>query len=379
MRAMPVNCESLQRGQPTIFNDRRGCNAATPPLLMSAGLRLTGLSMRVVLAFVLLCFSALAALAQGPQRLVLAHAGEANSMQAVAAEEFAKRLQARLAGKVAVEVFGAGALGNENFIVQKVRDGDIDLVIATAIMSSISGEFGAFELPYLVLSREHVAKVRDELLRAHFEPAGRRAGLEVLALWDDGFRHVTMTRKPIVSPRDFDDITLQVPQGEWRLRLFRSLGANATPQDNAMKLSDARKLVQLGVVDGREMSLSQIESTKFFEIQPHLSLTRHVFAPMYLISGAAKFAALPADVQIAVKTVARELQDWTARVSAAKERAILASLQSKVKINSIDQLDFLMVSLPIYQEFGQLVPEGKSIVRLLYDPTSFLQIATTGR
>ncbi len=308
-------------------------------------------------------------------RLVLAHTGEPDSMQAVAVEEFSKQLNRQLGGRVTVDVKGAGALGNESFILQKVRDGDIDLVLVTAIMSSVSDKFGAFELPYLVLSREHMAKVRDELLREHLAPAARRSGYDVLALWDDGFRHVTMTSRPILRPKDFQNTTLQVPQGEWRLRLFRSLGANPTPQDNNLKLSDARKLVQLGVVDGREMSLSQIRSTKFYEIQRYLTLTRHVYAPMYLVAGSAKFAALPADVKAAIRSIALRLQDWTSRVAAARERAIMADLQTKMQINSIDQFDFLIVSLPIYQEFSKLVPDGREIVKLLYDPTSFMALS----
>jgi TRAP-type C4-dicarboxylate transport system substrate-binding protein len=332
---------------------------------------------RLIVLFALI-FSASAPPAGAVQRLVLAHAGEAGSMQALTAQEFSRRLRERLDGKIAVEVFGEGALGNENFIIQKVRDGDIDLVIVTAIMSSVSDEFGAFELPYLVLSREHVAKVRNQLLKSYFRPAARKSGLEVISLWDDGFRHVTMTNKAIVTPRDFDGVTLQVPQGEWRLRLFRTLGANATPQDTNLKLKDARRLVELGVVDGREMSLSQIQATQFFELQPHLSLTRHVFAPMYLVGGFEKFASLAPSVQDAIQDVARDMEDWTAQVSAAKERAILADLKTKVQVNFIDQLDFLMVSLPIYQDFGRLVPRGKEIVKLLYDPASFLQAGTAG-
>lgn len=296
-------------------------------------------------------------------------------MQALAAQEFAKQLTQMLGSRVAVDIKGAGTLGNESFILQKVRDGDIDLVIVTAIMSSVNDAFGAFELPYLVLSREHIAKVRDELLHMHLGPAARRSGYDVLALWDDGFRHVTMTNAPIRSPRDFENKTLQVPLGEWRLRLFRSLGANPTPQDNALKLSDARKLVQLGVVDGREMSLTEVLSTRFYEIQRHLTLTRHVYAPMYLVAGSRKFAALPANTRAAIKAAATRLQDWTSRVATVRERMIAVNLKGRIAVNEIDQLDFLMAALPIYQEFAETVPNGREIVKLLYDPTSFTAIS----
>lgn len=309
-------------------------------------------------------------------RLRLAHTGESGSMQALAAQQFALMLMEETGGRVMVEVSGAGKLGNESFILQKVKDADLDLVLVTAIMSSVDDAFGAFELPYLILSREHVARVRDQLLAEHLVPAARKSGYEVLGLWDDGFRHITMTNRPIVSPRDFHDITLQVPQGEWRLRLFRSLGANATPQDNALKLSDARKLVQLGVVDGREMSLSQIEATQFHEVQRYLSLTRHVYAPIYLVAGSGKFAKLPPDVQAAIRKTAAALQDWTARVAAANEREIVERLRNRMAVNEIeDPLDFLVVSLPIYQEFSRLVPQGKELVKLLYDPTSFMMLS----
>ena len=160
-------------------------------------------------------------------------------------------------------------------------------------MSSAVDAFGMFEMPYLVKNREHMKKIEAAVVWPSLAPMAEAKGYKLLAVWENGFRHITNNAKPIVKPADLAGMKLRVPQGKWRVKMFQAYGANPSP----MALSEVFVALQTGVMDGQENPLTQIYSSKFQEVQKYLSMTGHVYTPAYLATGKTKFASLPADVQ----------------------------------------------------------------------------------
>jgi tripartite ATP-independent transporter DctP family solute receptor len=193
-------------------------------------------------------------------------------------------------------------------MMQKLKLGTIDMVEPSTIMSSEADIFGVFEMPYLVKSREHMKKIEKELFWSKIEPDAEKKGIKVLAVWENGFRHITNNKHPIVTPADLKGIKLRVPEGKWRVKMFQAYGANPSP----MKFSEVFTALQTGVMDGQENPFAQIASAKFYEVQKYLSLTGHVYTPSYLVVGTKKWAGYPADV--------RKVLDETAK-STERQRA----------------------------------------------------------
>jgi TRAP-type C4-dicarboxylate transport system substrate-binding protein len=77
-------------------------------------------------------------------------------------------------------------------------------------------------MPYLVKDRPHRAKIEREIFWPKLEPAAEAKGLKVLALWENGYRHITDSKRPIVKPADLQGIKLRVPEGKWRLKMFQA-------------------------------------------------------------------------------------------------------------------------------------------------------------
>src|SRR5215207_392278 len=90
--------------------------------------------------------------------LKLGNTNPASGNQSLVAEEFAKRVNEKLAGKVKVTVFNNSQLGNERELLQKLKIGTVDISQPSTIMSTIATEFGVFDLPYLLKDRAHVAR-----------------------------------------------------------------------------------------------------------------------------------------------------------------------------------------------------------------------------
>ncbi|MGE3627845.1 MAG: TRAP transporter substrate-binding protein, partial [Hyphomicrobiales bacterium] len=305
--------------------------------------------------FTFLAGAALTALLAGPVQaeteLKLGHVGNPGSLYEMVSQEYAKRINEKLAGKYKVVVFGSSQLGPDKDMMQKLKLGQIDLSLPSTIMSSVAPEFGVFEMPYVIQDRPHMKRVSDELLDSVFQPAVKAKGYRILAIWENGFRHITNNVRPINKPEDLKGIKLRTPKGEWRVKMFQAYGANPTP----MAFSEVFTALKTGVMDGQENPFVQIHSAKFQEVQKYLSLTGHVYSPVYLAAGEDKFSKLPQDVQKLLTDTARELQAWVYTKAGELDESLFTDLKAKMEVNTPDKDAFIKASGSIYEDFGSQV------------------------
>lgn len=288
--------------------------------------------------------------------LRLAHVSSPGSMGALSADDFARRVNETLAGRVHLTVFGSGQLGTDEVLMIKLRLGTVDFAAPATVISSVVEGFGFFEMPYLVKDREHLERIEQEIFWPHIEPLAQQRGYKVLALWEHGFRQITNNVRPIVTPADLRGIKLRTPKGYWRVRLFQGFGAHPSP----MSLGEVFVAIQTGVLDGQENPLQQIYASRFQEVQKYLSLTNHLYSPVFLTAGAEKFAKLPPDVQDTLVRLARETQQHTYDSAGQMDEDIMKEMaRSRIQINESDRDSFVAASKAIYEQFGKEVPGAR--------------------
>ena len=302
----------------------------------------------------------LASPALAQTEIKLGHVGEPGSLFQLSADEFARRANEKLGDKARVVTFGSSQLGTDEEMLQKLRLGTADMGIPSTVMSSVVAEFGLFEMPYLVKDREHMKRIEEEVVWPTLAPAAEEQGYKVLAVWENGFRHITNNVRPIVTPQDLAGIKLRTPSGEWRVKMFQAYGANPTP----MSFSEVFTALQTGVVDGQENPLTQIYSGKFQEVQDYLSMTGHVYTPAYLLVGKNRWESLPEDVRQILEETAKETQAFVYETAARLENELLTKMQeeSDIKVNEADKDAFIKASAPIYEDFGAQVEGGKEMI-----------------
>ena len=314
------------------------------------------MKLRIVLA------AALAAFAGGvaaQTEIKFGHVGEPGSLFAASAEEFAKRANAKLGGKAKVVVYGSSQLGGDKELLQKLKLGTVDIALPSTVMSSEADLFGVFEMPYLVKDRKHMQRIEKEVFWKTLAPAAEAKGLKVIAVWENGYRHITNSKRPINKPADLQGIKLRVPEGKWRVKMFQTYGANPSP----MKFSEVFTALQTGVMDGQENPFTQIYSAKFQEVQKFLSLTGHVYTPAYATVGTKKWASLPADVRKTLESVAKETQAFVYQEAAKAEDDLLQKLKSGgMQVNTPDKNAFVAASKPVYEEFAKEVKGAKEVI-----------------
>ncbi len=301
----------------------------------------------------------LAGVAEAQLEIKLGHVGEPGSVFQKSADEYARRANAKLGGKAKVVAYGSSQLGSDEEMVQKLKLGTIDMALPSTVMSSQVDLFGVFEMPYLVKDRAHMMRIEKELFWSKLEPEAEKKGLKVLAVWENGFRQITNSKRPIVKPADLAGIKLRVPGGKWRVKMFQAYGANPSP----MKFSEVFTALQTGVMDGQENPFTQIYSAKFQEVQKYLSLTGHVYTPAYLTVGKAKWESLPADVRKILEDTAKETQAYVYEVAAKDDDELLGKLKAAgMQVNEVDKDAFIAASKAIYDEFGKEVAGAKEVI-----------------
>jgi tripartite ATP-independent transporter DctP family solute receptor len=289
----------------------------------------------------------------------IGHTSAPGGLFDVSTKEFAKRANAKLGAKATVQAFGSSQLGNDSEMLKKLKLGTLTFALPSTVMSTVVDEFGLFELPFLVKDRQHMRKIRDQVILPKMMPEVEKKGFQIIAVWENGFRHITNSKRPINVPADLQGLKLRTPKGAWRVKMFKAYGANPTP----MAFSEVFVALQTGVIDGQENPYAQIYPAKFYEVQKYLSITGHVYTPAYVTTGKAAFAKLPADVQQILKDVAVEIQEFVYETAAKMEDDLLEKLKAKMQVNTADKKAFIAASGSIYEEFGKEVPGGSDLVK----------------
>jgi TRAP-type transport system periplasmic protein len=301
------------------------------------------------------------ALAQ--QIVRLAHVGNPGSIYDIVAVEYAKRVNEALRGKVEMRTFHSSQLGTDEQMIKGVKLGAPEMFIPSSIMSTVDARYGVFEMPYIIVSRAHMKKVTEnrEVLKALGDPLPRQ-GMRLLAFWENGFRHITDNVRPIVKPEDLKGIKLRVPSGVWRVKMFKTYGANPSP----LAFAEVYSALQSGVMDGQENPLSQIWSGKLHEVQKFLSLSGHVYSPSYIVASESFWQKLPADQRQVLEKLAVEMGDYSRATGERLDRELLEKITAggAPKVNEVDKEAFIKASAAIYQDFGKEVPGGGELVKL---------------
>lgn len=314
---------------------------------------------KALVASIMVAGSLMAGTAQAQTEIKLGHVGEPGSLFDRSSQEFARIANEKLGGKAKVVVFGSSQLGGDSEMLKKLKLGTIDLSLPSTVMSSEVPVFGLFELPYLVKDRDHMVRIRDEIVTPTLVPAAEKDGYHILGVWENGFRQITNSKRPITKPEDLQGIKLRVPKGVWRVKMFKAYGADPSP----LAFSEIFVALQTGVMDGQENPLAQIYPARFYEVQKYLSMSDHVYTPAYLTAGRSWKKFSP-EIQKALTEAAQEVQPTVYKIAAEMDEDLLKKLkEAGMEVNQVDKTAFIKASAGIYKSFEDEVPQGGELIK----------------
>ena len=297
--------------------------------------------------------------AQAATNLTLGHNAAPGNPRSIATERFAELVRERSNGNISVRVAGSEQLGNEQSLLTSLRTGAVSMTVnSQGSTSALIPELAALGLPFLFTDSAAAFMVLEGPIGEELAQRFAKVQMVPLGWWDNGIRHITNSKRPIVKPDDLKGIKLRVPPGKWRVKMFQAYGANPSP----LAFSEVFVALQTGVMDGQENPFAQIYPARFQEVQKYLSITGPVYTPAFVTAGAS-WDRLAPEIQKVLADTAKEVQPVVYKIAADLEDDLLKKLRAAgMQVNEADKDAFIKASDAIYKEFSAEVPEGKALI-----------------
>jgi len=258
-------------------------------------------------------------------------------------------LNAKTGGKIKINAFWGGSAGGDLPATQALRAGTQEMVCTSSSpLVGIVKELGAFDLPFLFANEKEADAVLDGPAGAYFNKKLEDAGLVNLAYWENGFRNLTNSKRPVARAEDFDGVKVRVMQNNIFLDTFKTLGSNAVP----MAFGEVFTALETKTIDGQENPFVTIETSKLNEVQKYLSVTRHAYTPFLVLYSKKLFDQLNAQEQAVLREAAMEGQKVQRAANRTLNEQSLANLKVKGmmvnEVTSAEQLRMFQKVRPVY-------------------------------
>jgi TRAP-type transport system periplasmic protein len=212
--------------------------------------------------------------------LKIGYANTKESHLGVGVTTFCDEVQSKTAGRYVCQHFPSSALGGEREMAEGLQIGTIDAAnLTTGPLGNFVPEVRVLDLPFLFRDYDHARKTLDGPIGQEMLSKFQGKGVVALAWTENGFRHMTNNKRPIVKPTDTMGLKLRTMENKVHMEGYRAFGIQPTP----MAFPEVFGALQQGTVDGQENPIPVILASKFAQVQKHLSLTGHVYSPAVLM------------------------------------------------------------------------------------------------
>ncbi len=280
----------------------------------------------------------------------VSHPTPATSHYGVGSQAFCAELEKRTSNRYKCQI-QAGA-NDERASIEAVQLGTLDVTnTSTGPVSNFVPEVGIVDIPFLFRDYAHARAVLDGPIGQDILAKFPSKGLIALAWTENGFRHMTNSKRAITKPDDVKGLKVRTMQNPVHIQAFQSIGVQPTP----MAFSELFTALQQGVVDGQENPIPVILSSKFSQVQKHLSLTGHVYSPAMLLMSPALWNKLNDADKAAFREAAKAGAAAQRKKVNDDENAGIAQLRAEgvEVVTNVDGQAFRNAMTPVWAEFAK--------------------------
>lgn len=286
------------------------------------------------------------------------------SNQGRAAKLFAEQVEKASGGKMRVRAIGAAALGPDTQMQQALIGGAQEMMVgSTATLVGISKEMALWDTPFLFNSAKEADALLDGPVGDKVRAKLQDKGLVGLVYWENGFRNLTNSKRPISKMEDLSGIKLRVMQNNVFLDSFKTLGTNAVP----MAFSELFGALETGTVDGQENPFNTILSSKFYEVQKYLTVTNHVYSPWIVLVSKKWWDGLSAAEQKVLMDAAKASRDFERQDTRKEAAGAVAELKKKgMQVNELSPAEAARMRSSLTRVYASI---GASVGMELWNET----------
>lgn len=296
------------------------------------------------------------------QTIRFAHTAAVSHAHHEAAMLFAENVAKRSQGKVKVEVYPAGELGDQPALAEQITLGALDMaVVSLGNLAMYDKRLNAMTAPFLFSDYGHAHRTVDNFVMDWMNKGLAAHDALGLSMFDYGFRQTTTKDVPIMRAEDLKGLKIRVPPSTGLLAAFDAVGANT----QKIAYSELYTSLKQGVVVGQENPVFTILADSLFETQNELALTNHYFDCQVLLVNKTFFEGLDFATRKVLREEALNAQNLTRQRISEGESDVVAQLEKKgMHVTRPDRATFVAKMRPAYEKVGALAGK-KEMDRLL--------------
>jgi tripartite ATP-independent transporter DctP family solute receptor len=260
-----------------------------------------------------------------------------------------------------------GVAGGDPEALDMLRRGEVQFfAVMGGLLGAVAPVAQIQNVPFAFRGHAHVFEVMDGVLGDHLrrELAGQGIALLPRACFENGFRHITTSGRPVRGADDLVGLRIRTPAGRIFTDCFEALGA----RPRAINLDRLYAALADRTVDGQENPLIMVEVNRLYEVQTHLSLTGHMWSGFNLLASLEAWRALPAGVRAVVERQAARHAQGQRQETDAQNAALVAGLAGRgLAVNAADTAGMRARLGPFYARWKREL--GATAWGLLEDAT----------
>jgi tripartite ATP-independent transporter DctP family solute receptor len=282
-----------------------------------------------------------------------------------AAKRFAADMEKASGGKMKISVIANQALGPDPQMLAGLQGGVQQFYTGSALaMLGQVKELGFQDVPFLFNTEAEAHAVFDGPVGDHLNAKLAAVGIHVLGWWENGFRHITNSRRPVNTLDDLKGLKLRTQPNPLTLDAFKAIGANASP----LPWSELFVALETKAFDGQENPVVLMYTQRFYEVQKYMTLSGHVYSPLIFAVSKKYWDSLSPAEQKAMNEAAKSATEFQRKTTAAEAGSALQGMKDKgVQVTQFSEADLQAIRdrVPpaIEPHLAKIGPEFMGLVR----------------
>lgn len=207
-----------------------------------------------------------------------------------------------------------------------VASGELDLCYISSIrFAEAVPEISIFELPYVVKDRVSLFRALDgelgRLLSARLE---EETPLKVLGFWDNGFRHISNSVRPIRTPADCQGMAIRTQMSALQGDTFRAFGFDPTGTD----INDFLDTIETDRFQAQDNPLTSIYIFGMHKHHRYITMSGHFFGLSLFLCKREVFENWPPELQESVLAAAQSATAYQRQLASEQDEIVLSKLRT---------------------------------------------------
>ncbi|MBS7806160.1 TRAP transporter substrate-binding protein [Variovorax sp. PCZ-1] len=285
--------------------------------------------------------------------------------QGMAVRKFAEIVSEKTQGRIKIELFAGGKLGNDVSMTDALKAGKLEMTAPdTSSLVRFTSGFGVINFPFLLSTEQDADALLDSKFGNELLATLPAHGLVGLAWWENGFRNLTNSRSPVTRRTDLMDLKVRVMPNAMFSDTFQTLGA----QPLKLPFPEVYANLKEGKVQAQENPLITIYASKFYEVQQHLTLSRHAYSAWPVLISKPVWESFSAADQAILKTAALESSKYQRELIRSRNAQMVDELKKLgMKVTEIDRAELPLIRLSTRKVIDKYAKEfGEDWTKKLY-------------